>query len=82
MITLVPIARRMEDNTAFAAVPGCAEILAMNVQYYDMIGYRPPWIGYFAEEKSLFIGLGGFKGALFLSVCPLYISRCPRTHNL
>ncbi|MFO7257297.1 MAG: GNAT family N-acetyltransferase [Bacteroidota bacterium] len=65
MITLVPIARRMEDNTAFAAVPDCAEILAMNVQYYDMIGYRPPWIGYFAEDNGIFKGSGGFKGAPF-----------------
>ncbi|MDV3309079.1 MAG: GNAT family N-acetyltransferase [Cyclobacteriaceae bacterium] len=65
MITLLPIARRMEDNEAFAAEPDCAEILSMSVQYYEMIGYYPPWIGYFAESGGELKGSGGFKGAPF-----------------
>jgi ribosomal-protein-alanine N-acetyltransferase len=65
MITLLPIAQRLEDNVTFAAIPDCTEILTMNVRYYEMIGYRPPWIGYFAESDGVLKGSGGFKGAPF-----------------
>lgn len=65
MINLVPIAKHMEENAAYAALPDCAEILSVSVQYYSMIGYYPPWIGYFAEADGVLKGSGGFKGAPF-----------------
>lgn len=65
MVTLLPIAKRIEDNAAFAAIPDCVEILCMSVTYYDMIGYYPPWIGYFVESDGVLKGSCGFKGAPF-----------------
>ncbi len=65
MVTLLPIAKRIEDNAAFAAIPDCVEILCMSVKYYDMIGYYPPWIGYFVESDGVLKGSCGFKGAPF-----------------
>ena len=37
----------------------------MSVKYYDMIGYYPPWIGYFVESDGVLKGSCGFKGAPF-----------------
>jgi len=65
MIELVPIWRTIEENQEFANNPDCRETLAMSIEYHRLIGFEPPWIGYFARMNGEYTGSGGFKGAPF-----------------
>jgi len=62
IIRLIPIKERLEDNSEFIGQPDCRESLEMSVLYYMRIGYRIPWIGYFASMNNNFVGGAGFKG--------------------
>lgn len=35
----------------------------MTIDYFNRIGYAPPWIGYFAQLDNELVGSAGFKGA-------------------
>lgn len=61
-IKLIPIGEKFEDNKEFITHPECMESLEMSVLYYANIGYRFPWIGYFASMNNSFVGSAGFKG--------------------
>lgn len=61
-IKLIPIRERFDDNKEFMNYPECAESLEMSVIYYAKVGYRPPWIGYYASMGNSFVGSAGFKG--------------------
>lgn len=65
MIELVPIWRTLEENHEFANNSDCGDILTMTIEYHRLIGFEPPWIGYFARKDGQFVGSGGFKGAPF-----------------
>lgn len=49
-------------NEAFKNNPACEVILPMQMKFYEKIGFKEPWIGYFAEEDGKIVGSGGFKG--------------------
>ena len=59
---LVPIKRTLKENEEFADEIGCQENLPITIQYFDAIGYYPPWIGYYVKEGNLFVGAAAFKG--------------------
>ena len=59
---LLPIKPSIEDNPDFAANPDCDETLGVCIQYYDLVGYNPPWICYYAEVDGQIVGTGGYKG--------------------
>lgn len=65
MIELVPIGRTLEENQEFAGNQDCREILVMTIEYHRLIGFEPPWIGYFARRDGQLVGTGGFKGSPF-----------------
>lgn len=65
MIELLPIQKTLDENSYFAGNPDCRETLVMSVEYYIMIGFYPPWIGYYARRNAQLVGTGGFKGAPF-----------------
>ena len=60
---LLPLKPTLAENAAFAANPDCQPSLEMSIQYFEKIGYQPPWIGYFAEEGGKMVGNAAFKGA-------------------
>ena len=35
----------------------------MSLAYYEVIGFNPPWIGYFASEDGHLVGSCAYKGA-------------------
>ncbi len=35
----------------------------MTIDFFNRIGYQPPWIGYFAEKDGRIVGSCAFKGA-------------------
>lgn len=62
MIELRPILPTVAENLVFSANPDCAETLQMSIDYYQTIGYHPPWIGYYAYLGDSLVGSAGFKG--------------------
>ena len=59
---LLPIRPTLEENPDFAQNPDCAESLAPSIGYYDIIGFDPPWICYYASENGQLVGSAAFKG--------------------
>jgi RimJ/RimL family protein N-acetyltransferase len=59
---LVAISDRLEDNKVFDDFPSAKVILEMTIEFYKVVGFVPPWIGYFVMEEDNLIGYAGFKG--------------------
>lgn len=59
---LLPIRQTLAENEAFANNPLCNETLGMCIEFYKKVGFNPPWICYYAEEKGELIGNAAFKG--------------------
>ncbi|QHT71564.1 GNAT family N-acetyltransferase [Rhodocytophaga rosea] len=59
---LLPIGKTLEDNQDFLAHPDCCESLSMSVDFYNRIGFNPPWIGYYAQQEGKLVGAAGYKG--------------------
>ena len=59
---LVPIRERLEENEEFNYHPECRELVEMTVEFYEKVGYNPPWICYFVKENGNIIGSAGIKG--------------------
>jgi [ribosomal protein S5]-alanine N-acetyltransferase len=60
---LLPVKQTIEENTEFKDSVICQENgLMMTIQFFNKIGYNPPWIGYFAEKEGQLVGSAAFKG--------------------
>lgn len=59
---LLPILQKLEDNTEFQHLPEDMTYLSLTVNYFEKIGYNPPWIGYFAENDGQLVASCAFKG--------------------
>ncbi|QIP15618.1 GNAT family N-acetyltransferase [Spirosoma aureum] len=62
MMTLLPIRQTIEENTQFLQHPDSEPGLTMTIEFFNRIGYTPPWIGYFVQQNDTFVGSAGFKG--------------------
>lgn len=62
MIQLLPIQQTLEANTAFANNPDCKDTLKMTIDFFNRIGYNPPWVGYYASINGTFVGSAAYKG--------------------
>ncbi len=62
MFRLIPIKQTIEENQDFANKPACHDALFPTIEYYKIIGFVPPWIGYFAELDGKLVGSAGYKG--------------------
>lgn len=59
---LVPIKEHLEENEEFNNDPECREFVEMAVEFYEKVGYNPPWICYFVKEDGNIVGSAGIKG--------------------
>ncbi|PLK45680.1 GNAT family N-acetyltransferase [Emticicia sp. TH156] len=59
---LVPIREYMHENEEFKIDDECTEIVEMSVEFYEKVGYHPPWICYFVMEEGKIIGSAAIKG--------------------
>lgn len=59
---LLPIKRTFEENLTFKDDPNCKDSLMMIIDFFNKIGYNPPWIGYYAEKDGQLVGSAAFKG--------------------
>jgi RimJ/RimL family protein N-acetyltransferase len=62
MIELKAIRPSWEENAAFADNPDCATTLGVCIDYYKVIGFKPPWVCYYAYYHGELVGSGAFKG--------------------
>ncbi|HLL95596.1 MAG TPA: GNAT family protein [Spirosoma sp.] len=60
---LLPVGATIEENKQFADHPDCQTSLPMTIEFFNRIGYTPPWIGYFARIDDKLVGGAAFKGA-------------------
>ena len=59
---LIPIKKDLIDNGEFTSNPQFQEVIQMTIAFHKKVGFDPPWIGYFAQEKGNIVGSAGFKG--------------------
>lgn len=61
-MNLLPIHPTLSENTQFLNHPDCEPGLSMTVEFFNKIGYTPPWIGYFVQLDDALVGSAAFKG--------------------
>jgi ribosomal-protein-alanine N-acetyltransferase len=60
---LLPIKETEAENAEFMSQPDMQESIRMTIDFFDRIGYTPPWIGYYAQKDGKLVGSCAFKGA-------------------
>lgn len=63
MIELVPIWPDTQINDIWSHQSETATIYSMTIEYYKIIGFKPPWISYFALKNGKPVGSAAFKGS-------------------
>lgn len=58
----MPIKEFLDENEELMRNPECQELVEMTVEFYEKVGYVPPWICYFVKENDTIIGSAGIKG--------------------
>lgn len=53
---LLPVKQTIEENAEFKDHPDCQDSLLMSIEFFNKIGYNPPWIGYYAEKDGQLLG--------------------------
>jgi len=61
-VKLIPISLDSKLNAEFEAHPDCKEYLQMSIDFFNRVGFFPPWIGYYAKLNNEFVGGAAFKG--------------------
>ena len=61
-MNLLPIQPTIEENQAFTDNLDCLQNLPMTIDYFNRIGYNPPWIGYYVEKEGEIVGSAAYKG--------------------
>ena len=62
MLRLIPIGQTIEENLEFSTHPDCRDSIYVVMEYYKIIGFNPPWIGYYAKLNDQLVGSAGYKG--------------------
>lgn len=58
----VIIKEHLTENEELINKPECRELVEMTVEFYERVGYAPPWICYFVKENDTIVGSAGIKG--------------------
>ncbi|WP_229367571.1 GNAT family N-acetyltransferase [Telluribacter humicola] len=61
-LLLLPIGRTLDENPEYRDHPDCQPTLQISIDYFERVGYEPPWIGYYAQVGDKLVGSGGYKG--------------------
>ena len=59
---LIPINEHIEDNKDFTDNPLCQETIYMTIDFFKRVGYKKPWISYYAMKNDGRVGCAAFKG--------------------
>ncbi|MBD2701840.1 GNAT family N-acetyltransferase [Spirosoma sp. BT702] len=61
-MNLLPIRQTLAENSQFLNEPDLEVGLPMTIEFFDRIGYTPPWIGYVVNLNDTLVGSAAFKG--------------------
>lgn len=78
---LVPVKQYLHENDVFTGNPDCLETLDMTIDFFNRIGYNPPWIGYLASLNGELVGAGAFKGKPVNNKVEIAYGTFPRFQN-
>jgi [ribosomal protein S5]-alanine N-acetyltransferase len=59
---LIPVKETLSQNREFISNPLCLESIYMTIDFYKKVGFVNPWIGYYARQNGVLVGVAGFKG--------------------
>lgn len=59
---LIPIKETREENSEFVKNPLLRENILVCLDFYQKVGYNPPWICFYVREKKQYMASAGFKG--------------------
>ena len=60
---LFPIPPQIQEPLPFLENEHCLSVYPMQQEFYKVIGYEPPWVGYFVQLNEKWVGTCAFKGA-------------------
>lgn len=63
MIQLQIILPTLEQNPQFANHPDCQDTLQATFDFYQRVGFAPPWVSYYVARDGVLVGCCAFKGA-------------------
>ncbi|HVV56445.1 MAG TPA: GNAT family protein [Mucilaginibacter sp.] len=78
---LIPVKQHLHENAVFSGNPDCLETLDMTVDFFNRVGYNPPWIGYFAQLNGELVGAAAFKGKPVNNKVEIAYGTFPRFRN-
>jgi [ribosomal protein S5]-alanine N-acetyltransferase len=59
---LIPVLEHLDQNPEFVNNSRCQESLYMTINFYKIVGFSPPWIGYYVKQNEDLVGCAAFKG--------------------
>ena len=59
---LIPIKQHLHENEEFINHPDCSKNLQMCIDFYERVGFNPPWICYYVQEGDQLVAAAAFKG--------------------
>lgn len=59
---LLPIHPTLAENAQFLTVEDIGPSLQMTIDFFNQIGYNPPWTGYVVQLDDRLVGSAAFKG--------------------
>lgn len=80
-ISLLPIKESLTENHEFLEFPECSETLPMTIMFFSLIGYTPPWIGYFVGIGDKIAGSAAFKGRPMNGIVEIAYGTFPSFQN-
>ncbi|MFB9841528.1 GNAT family N-acetyltransferase [Mucilaginibacter ginsenosidivorans] len=61
-MNLLPIKEHLHENTEFIGHPDCKDSLGMCIDFYQRVGFNPPWICYYVQIDDQLVAAAAFKG--------------------
>ena len=58
----IPIHPTVDQNRQFIDDPMCADTIYMSMNFYNKVGFSPPWICYYVMIDRKLVGSAAFKG--------------------
>jgi len=59
---LIPIKQHLHENQEFINHADCSKSLQMCIDFYERVGFNPPWICYYVQEGDQLVAAAAFKG--------------------
>jgi [ribosomal protein S5]-alanine N-acetyltransferase len=62
MLEFIPILATFEENTKILDNEMCKDVVIATLDFYKVVGFNQPWIGYVVKLNGQVVGNGGYKG--------------------